>query len=366
MLKKGDLLLEKSGGGEGQPVGCVVLYNDSRPAICSNFIARVELSKGMCPSFWRYVHSAAYSVRLTTCSINQTSGIQNLDQAAYLNERVAYPPHDEQVLIANFLDGETSKINALIQEQERLVELLTEKRLSVISNAVTKGVNLAVPLKDSGVDWLGAVPAHWRVAPLRVAMEFISYGFTNPMPVDLEGPLMLTAADIGDGFVNWSGARSTTEFAYKNLLTDKSRPIKGDVLVTKDGTLGRVAIHDGRPACINQSVAVIRPNKNEVSSDYLSLCLRGGVFGDRMIFDAGGTTIKHIYITRLSKMPILLPPLGEQSQILARVNKEVSEIDELRIHARKFQELMTERRNSLITAAVTGKIDVRSFVASQH
>ena len=104
ILRQGDLLLEKSGGGESQPVGCVVLYDDALPAVCSNFVARVKVPSSMNASFWRYVHAAAYTVRLNTRSIKQTSGIQNLDQQQYLDEHAAFPPLGEQTSIAAFLD----------------------------------------------------------------------------------------------------------------------------------------------------------------------------------------------------------------------------------------------------------------------
>ena len=144
-LSRGDLLLEKSGGGELQPVGFVVLYDDTRPAVCSNFVARVQTASNMSSSFWKYFHAAAYSVRLNTRSIKQTSGIQNLDQQQYFDERAAFPPHDEQTLISSFLDRETSKIDGLVGEQRRLIELLKEKRQAVISHAVTKGLNPHAP-----------------------------------------------------------------------------------------------------------------------------------------------------------------------------------------------------------------------------
>ena len=140
VLVRGDLLLEKSGGGEGQPVGCVVLYDDPRPAVCSNFVARVQTAPGMGSSFWRYVHAAAYAVRLNTRSIKQTSGIQNLDASQYFDERAGFPSIPEQTQIAAFLDRETAKIHALVAEQRRLMELLKEKRQAVISHAVTKGL----------------------------------------------------------------------------------------------------------------------------------------------------------------------------------------------------------------------------------
>ena len=124
VLNQGDLLLEKSGGGETQPVGCVVLYDDPRPAVCSNFVARVQTAPGMDSSFWRYVHAAAYALRLNTKSIKQTSGIQNLDASQYFDERVAFPPLSEQANLSAFLDRETAKIDALVAEQRKLSELL--------------------------------------------------------------------------------------------------------------------------------------------------------------------------------------------------------------------------------------------------
>jgi len=122
-----------------------VRLNDPKPSVCSNFVARVEVAAGMDVSFWRYFHAAAYSVRLNTRSIKQTSGIQNLDQQQYFDERAAFPRHDEQTAIAAFLDRETGKIDELVAEQRRLIELLKEKRQAVISHAVTKGLNPTPP-----------------------------------------------------------------------------------------------------------------------------------------------------------------------------------------------------------------------------
>lgn len=142
ILQKGNLLLEKSGGGENQPVGFVVLYGQDSPAVCSNFVARMQLSEGMVPSFWRYFHAAAYSVRLNVGSINQTSGIQNLDQDRYFNERAPFPPQDEQEAIARFLDTETQRIDKLIEEQRNQIELLRERRAALIAEAVTGKIDV--------------------------------------------------------------------------------------------------------------------------------------------------------------------------------------------------------------------------------
>ena len=121
MLSPGELLIEKSGGGERQLVGAVVRFGHDIPAICSNFIARMQISPGYDSRFLCYLHASAYAVRLNLRSIKQSTGIQNLDSEAYLNERASTPPLCEQFAIADFLDRETTKIDALVAKKERLI-----------------------------------------------------------------------------------------------------------------------------------------------------------------------------------------------------------------------------------------------------
>lgn len=142
VLRRGDLLLEKSGGGELQPVGFVVLYDHDQPAVCSNFVARLVPAETTHSAFLVYQHAAAYSVRLNQRSIKQTSGIQNLDQQAYLDERTAYPPLREQQAIAAFLDQKTERIDALITESKRTITLLQERRAALISATVTGQIDV--------------------------------------------------------------------------------------------------------------------------------------------------------------------------------------------------------------------------------
>lgn len=142
LLEKGDLLIEKSGGGENWPVGYVVQFNHSFPAVTSNFIARVSLSTYANSSFFKYFHLLLYSARVTTRSINQTSGIQNLDSTSYFNNLAVFPPLLTQKAIAAFLDRETAKLDALVAEAESAIELLQERRSALITAAVTGKINV--------------------------------------------------------------------------------------------------------------------------------------------------------------------------------------------------------------------------------
>lgn len=270
---------------------------------------------------------------------------------------------NESNAIASFLDHETAKIDILIEKQQRLIELLTEKRQAVISHAVTKGLNPDVPMKDSGVEWLGEVPEHWEVTKIGWVLEYLSYGFTNPMPTSDEGPYMLTATDISFNEILFDQARTTTTNAYENFITDKSRPKLGDLLLTKDGTLGRVAVFNStNKTCISQSIALLRPDKKYVLPYFMAAALASSRYQEKMIFDAGGTTIKHIYISVLSKMNLALPDINEQQEIVSYIDSECLKLDDLISKAEQAIQLMRERRTALISAAVTGKIDVRDWV----
>ncbi len=279
----------------------------------------------------------------------------------------ATPPVREQRAIATFLDRETAKIDALVAKEERLIELLQEKRTALITRAVTRGLPSTgsgratqnVPMKDSGVEWLGEIPAHWNLLPLGQVLTRITYGFTNPMPVADDGPYMVTANDIGDGEILFETARRTTREVFAHDLTGKSRPRAGDILVTKDGTLGRIAVADGTPLCINQSVALLRVDADRASADFVQNALRASAYQERMNFEAGGTAIKHIYVSRLTKMPVAFPPVDEQERVCGFVTAQRAWIDGLILRVRDAVNHLKELRTALISAAVTGKIDVR-------
>lgn len=367
-LNKGDLLLEKSGGGENQPVGCVVLYDDERPAVCSNFVARVQLKPGMGSSFWRYVHAAAYAVRLTTGSINQTSGIQNLDQDRYFNERAAFPPPEEQTAIATFLDHETAKIDALVAEQEKLITLLQEKRQAVISHAVTKGLNPNVPMKDSGVEWLGEVPEHWEVKRLRnVTSLNPSKAEVGHLPRDTEVSF-LPMEDVGDdGTLNLRRTRpiAEVESGYTYFR-------EGDVTIAKitpcfENGKGAVmrGLNNGYGFGTTELI-VVRPCESKVTSNYLHLLfisIRFRLLGESFMYGAGGQ--KRVPDDFVRDFLVALPPLAEQEEIKAFLECETGKLDSLVTHARSAIAILQERRTALISAAVTGQIDVRNWSAQE-
>ncbi|MFC7358880.1 restriction endonuclease subunit S [Nocardioides astragali] len=193
----------------------------------------------------------------------------------------------------------------------------------------------------------------WRRLPLGDLLTRITYGFTNPMPTTAAGPIMVTAKDIRNGRIDYGSARFTSREAYDSLLTDKSRPRVGDVLLTKDGSIGRVAVCDRPDICINQSVALLQLNEL-ADAQFLAYMLQAPDYQQRMAADADGSTIKHIYITRVDKMEVELPPRGEQEAI-AEVLRSLD--DKVTANQRAIQ-LAEELSRAHFQAAATGGVEV--------
>jgi len=185
---------------------------------------------------------------------------------------------------------------------------------------------------------VGVIPEDWDCNQLQDYFSLISYGFTNPMPTVSDGIYMVTANDINEGRIKYETARKTSEIAYKTLISDKSRPKKNDILLTKDGSLGRLALVGDFTMCINQSVAVIRPNLR-VNPLYLKILLEDSYYQKTMIENAGGSTIKHIYITIVNKMKIAIPPSKIEQTAIATA---LSDADAL---ISSLEKLIAKKRN---------------------
>ena len=198
---------------------------------------------------------------------------------------------------------------------------------------------------------VGVIPEDWSVEPLENFTSFISYGFTNPMPTAIDGPPMITARDINSGRILLESARRTTAAAYKALLSPKSTPKINDVLLTKDGTLGRLAIVEQDGICINQSVALLRPN-DKVIPIFFKLLLESDFYQTKMLDDAGGSTIKHIYITIVNRMLIHVPTAKEEQTAIADA---LSDVDALIAALEKLINKKSAIKTAAMQQLLTGK-----------
>ncbi|ESS73586.1 type I site-specific deoxyribonuclease HsdS [Methyloglobulus morosus KoM1] len=273
------------------------------------------------------------------------------------------PPISEQQTIAAFLDRETAKIDALIAEQQRLIELLKEKRQAVISHAVTKGLNPNAPMKDSGIEWLGEVPEHWGYG----ALSYLSKIDTGSTPD--RGKPEYWNGDIPwlkTGEVNYGLITSAEEYITETGLNNSSARLanEGTLLMAMYGqgvTRGRVAIL-GIKAAYNQACAAIFLNER-LNNEYTQYFF---IMAYDFIRDTGNETSQmNLSSGIISKIKVLLPPIREQLEIVGYLKKQTTNLDFLQTEAKTAITLLQERRTALISAAVTGKIDVRSLVADK-
>jgi type I restriction enzyme S subunit len=265
----------------------------------------------------------------------------------FMNIELSLPPRSEQANICNFLDHETARIDALIEEQQRLIELLKEKRQAVISHAVTKGLDPTVQMKDSGVKWLGEVPAQWAVSPLKFLIEEKVAGpygasLTKAMYTDsgyrVYGQQQVISDDfsIGDYYISEEKFREMQRYVV----------FPGDVLVSVMGTIGRVSVV---PAGVE--VGIINPRlvrykfaPSKVASEFVKILLMSFRYQSRLREESQGSTMEGLNMVILGDLPLVLPPLDAQHPIVAFVKNYDSNFNELVSQAASAVDLLQERR----------------------
>jgi len=269
---------------------------------------------------------------------------------------------NEQQQIANFLDNAIAKIDTLIEKQTKLIEILKEKRQAVISHAVTKGINSDVKMKDSGVEWLGEIPEHWNVSGFKRYLEsIVDYRGKTPEKVD-DGIFLVTARNIKNGKINYNASSEyVKESNYKDIMS-RGIPSIGDVLFTTEAPLGEVSNVDRTHIALAQRVIKFRGKKLILDNYYLKYFMMSYSFQSSLKLFASGSTALGIKAERFVYLRKLLPPFLEQQQIANYLDDKTSKIDKLIEKANKSIELLKEKRTALISAAVTGKIDVREEV----
>jgi len=283
------------------------------------------------------------------------------------NMELATPPKTEQQTIAAFLDRETGKIDALIAEQRRLVELLAEKRQAVISHAVSKGLSPNAKMKYSGIEWLGEVPEHWEMKKIKQVSSLkgrLGWQGLKAEEYRAEGPFVVSSAHFDNFAIDWDVCPHVSTERYD--LDNNIQLCEGDVLLMKDGAaLGKLAYLAYLPdrACLNSHLLLFRPflmnQRATYNPRFLFFLMRTDYFQEHINLHATGTTFLGISQEEIGNYRLVLPPLDEQVAIACYLDAETSKFDTLSVEANRAIELLKERRSALISAAVTGKLDVR-------
>ncbi|KAA0874454.1 restriction endonuclease subunit S [Nitrincola tapanii] len=312
------------------------------------------------PRFLAYAFDAPESrnqIRLAVKGVK----VFSITQEILKNVTLLLPSGIEQRTIAAFLDHETARINRLIEKQQRLIELLKEKRQAVISHAVTKGLDPNVPMKDSGVEWLGQVPEHWVVAGFKKYLaSIVDYRGKTPNKTE-SGVFLVTARNIKNGIVNYSLSQEfISEDEYEEVMR-RGKPEVGDVLFTTEAPLGEVAQVDDVSVALAQRIIKFRGQTEVLSNAFLKYFIQSEAFQQGLKTYATGSTALGIKAERLVYLKQLVPPWKEQLRIVEMIEAQMLRIGQVEKSAQQAIALMKERRTALISAAVTGKIDVRNW-----
>ena len=353
-ISEGALLIEKSGGGEKTPVGRCILPIGYEKCLYANFIDKLQIRVINNFRFTAYLMKSLYQNNITCPYIKQTTGIQNLDITALLSENIIRAPIDEQQKIADYLDKRCENIDGLVELQNRIIEKLKEYKQSVITEAVTKGLNPAAKMKNSGVEWIGEIPENWEVKRLKNICK-IRTGSTlskssNENYYSDEGLLWVKP----DNLSAFSPIEKTAEYINEKGQQQIIEFPPYTVFVCCIGTIGKIG-YSKYPSYCNQQINGL--------IFYESILKRFGLY---MIFAqeeqhwifSNGNVIKIINAVNQGKVNVPIPPIDEQQKIADYLDAKCAEIDRLIEIKQKKIEKLQDYKKSLIYECVTGKREV--------
>ena len=324
------------------------------------------MREGYDSRFLTYLHAHLYSLKVNTRSIKQTTGIQNLDSQSYFDEVIGIPSLPIQKSIAHFLDRKTAAIDSLIAKKQRLIQLLEEKRTALINQVVTKGLNPNASMKDSGIPWIGEIPEHWEVVQFRHCIHHIEQGW-SPVAEDRIAQenewsvLKLNSVSKGEFHPN--------EYKVLSADTEPNRRFEvkhSDLLLSRANTphlVGDVCYVNTPPPRLMLSDLLYRVNINEnfIKKQFCAYYLLSKSGRYQISTDARGTSQSMVKISQghIKSWIIPFPPtLEEQESITEYLHEQLGFIKRITTRVVEQIQKLQEYRQSLITAAVTGKLDI--------
>jgi type I restriction enzyme S subunit len=276
--------------------------------------------------------------------------------------RIGTPPELEQQAIASFLDREMARIDALAAKKEQLIALLQEKRTALVTRAVTKGLDPNASMKDSGVDWLGKIPAHWQLKRVKNLSSFVTSGsrgwaehYTD------EGPLFLRIGNLKAGKIDLDFSAVQHVSPRQGVEGERTRVYGGDLVISITALIGAVGvIPEGVPAAfVNQHLALVRLSKRQINPRWLAYCVLSRVGQEQFRAELYGGTKDGLSLNDIRSLLVLEPPKKEQQRIVEILDGQGKHVDRLIGKVQEAIDRLKELRAALISAAVTGKIDVR-------
>jgi type I restriction enzyme S subunit len=315
--------------------------------------------------FHHLLRSPSYKARIKAMSTGVVESRLRLYSDDLFRIEALLPPPEEQAAIVRFLDWANARLEGTIRAKRRVIALLTEQKQAIIHRAVTRGLDPAVPLKPSGIAWLGDIPAHWEVRRLKFATErIVDCLHATPNYSESGAHPAIRTADISPGIVHLTKARKISAADYA-LWTARMEPKNGDILYSREGERFGIAavVPDGVRLCISQRMMVFRVAAGFCPYFLMWLLNSKPTYG-QALQDVMGSTAPHVNISTIKNYFLAMPDKQEQEAIVKHVELETSVIDTPICRLNREIDLLREYRNRLVADVVTGKLDVRAAAAA--
>lgn len=313
---------------------------------------KVDMSK----EYFKYLlhrYDVAY-MKLLGSGVRQTINFNHI-----ANSLILQPPMAEQTAIANFLDKKTAQIDEAIAIKEKQIELLKERKQIIIQQAVTKGLNPDAPMKDSGVDWIGEIPVHWAYEPIKHSLKGIIDCEHKTAPfVDETEYFVVRTTNVKGGKLQMAGAKYTHEKGFKEW-TRRGVPKVGDVLLTREAPAGEAClVPDNVKLCLGQRMVWLKIDRERLTPEFAISLIYSSIGRTYIDFLSSGSTVLHFNMADINNIPVVLPPLKEQQELVEYIRYESGKVDDgIEIQIQQIEKLK-EYKTTLINSAVTGKIKV--------
>lgn len=328
-LRAGDLLITKSSGSRLHIGKTTIVDENIEQFACgySNFMQRIRIGGNHCPMFFYFLLNSEAGREQFHFNSNTTTGLANLNSTVIANTWFALPPLPEQEAIARFLDHKTAQIDALIAKKETLLARLADKRTALISRAVTKGLDPSAPMRDSGIEWLGEIPAHWKATKVKYLVEGIIDTEHKTAPFYPDGEyLVVRTSNVRNGNLIFDDAKYTDYEGFQKW-TKRAVPEPGDVIFTREAPAGEACVvPDGLPLCLGQRTVLFRIKKDHANSEFVVYSIYAGLADEFVKSLSQGSTVSHFNMSDIGNIPLFDIPLDEETRIVSEIRRGTNQI----------------------------------------
>jgi type I restriction enzyme S subunit len=361
ILNKGDVIVTKDSEAANDIAVPALVIDNFEDVVCGYHLTHIKPIDIIGSYLFRFFQSQFLRSYFEVSANGVTRYGLSVDK--FGSALILTPPLHEQTAIANYLDYKTAEIDALISQKERLLELYEEEKAAIINHAVTKGIDPDVELVDSGVEWLGEIPVGWAVKKLKHETYKIGDGIhTTPNYTSGTDFYFINGVNLFDGKITIT--ENTLSVAFDEYEKYKIDLNKGAILISLNGTIGKLAIFDNERVIFGKSAAYI-DLKNNVENHFLYYILKSQYVSNYFEDSFSGTTIKNLSLYTLRNLPIPVPHPLVQKLIVSYIESENIRIDAKISKTKRIIELQKEYRSALISEVVTGKVKVPDLASKR-